>query len=60
MYIFIFEKLAYPLPYRSATILLLNLCMIFFLHFQYDSFVKFIDHQIQRRFNESQAPSYLS
>jgi len=27
---------------------------------QYDSFVKFIDHQIQRRFQESQAPSYLS
>jgi len=27
---------------------------------QYDAFVKFIDHQIQKRFNESQAPSYLS
>jgi hypothetical protein len=27
---------------------------------QYDSFVKFIDHQIQRRFQQSQAPSYLS
>jgi len=27
---------------------------------QYESFVKFIDQQIQRRFNESQAPSYLS
>lgn len=27
---------------------------------QYDSFVKFIDHQIQRRFQESQVPSYLS
>jgi len=27
---------------------------------QYESFVKFIDHQIQRRFNESQVPSYLS
>ena len=28
--------------------------------FQYDAFVKFIDHQIQKRFAESQAPSYLS
>ena len=28
--------------------------------FQYDAFVKFIDHQIQKRFTESQAPSYLS
>ena len=27
---------------------------------QYDAFVKFIDHQIQQRFNESQIPSYLS
>merc|ERR1712226_222046 len=27
---------------------------------QYDAFVKFIDHQIQQRFNESQLPSYLS
>jgi len=27
---------------------------------QYDAFVKFIDHQIQKRFNESMAPSYLS
>jgi len=27
---------------------------------QYDAFVKFIDHQIQKRFDESQAPSYLS
>lgn len=27
---------------------------------QYDAFVKFIDHQIQKRFAESQAPSYLS
>jgi len=27
---------------------------------QYDAFVKFIDHQIQKRFTESQAPSYLS
>jgi len=27
---------------------------------QYDAFVKFIDHQIQKRFNESLAPSYLS
>jgi len=27
---------------------------------QYESFVKFIDQQIQRRFKESQAPSYLS
>jgi len=27
---------------------------------QYDAFVKFIDHQIQKRFHESQAPSYLS
>ena len=27
---------------------------------QYESFVKFIDQQIQRRFTESQAPSYLS
>jgi len=27
---------------------------------QYESFVKFIDQQIQRRFNEAQAPSYLS
>lgn len=27
---------------------------------QYDSFVKFIDHQIQKRFTESQVPSYLS
>jgi len=27
---------------------------------QYDAFVKFIDHQIQKRFNEAQAPSYLS
>jgi hypothetical protein len=27
---------------------------------QYDSFVKFIDHQIQQRFNQSQLPSYLS
>merc|ERR1719464_2481610 len=25
---------------------------------QYDAFVKFIDHQIQQRFNESQLPSY--
>lgn len=27
---------------------------------QYESFVKFIDQQIQRRFTESHAPSYLS
>lgn len=27
---------------------------------QYDAFVKFIDQQIQKRFSESQAPSYLS
>ena len=27
---------------------------------QYENFVKFIDHQIQQRFNESQLPSYLS
>lgn len=27
---------------------------------QYDAFVKFIDHQIQQRFNEAQLPSYLS
>lgn len=27
---------------------------------QYDSFVKFIDIQIQQRFNQSQLPSYLS
>jgi len=27
---------------------------------QYDAFVKFIDHQIQQRFNQSQLPSYLS
>lgn len=27
---------------------------------QYDAFVKFIDHQIQKRFTESMAPSYLS
>lgn len=27
---------------------------------QYESFVKFIDQQIQRRFKESQVPSYLS
>lgn len=27
---------------------------------QYESFVKFIDHEIQRRFTESQVPSYLS
>jgi hypothetical protein len=27
---------------------------------QYDAFVKFIDHQIQQRFNQSQPPSYLS
>jgi len=27
---------------------------------QYDAFVKFIDHQIQKRFNESSQPSYLS
>jgi len=27
---------------------------------QYDAFVKFIDQQIQKRFRESQAPSYLS
>jgi len=27
---------------------------------QYESFVKFIDQQIQRRFTEAQAPSYLS
>jgi hypothetical protein len=27
---------------------------------QYDAFVKFIDHQIQKRFTESIAPSYLS
>lgn len=27
---------------------------------QYDAFVKFIDHQIKQRFNESQQPSYLS
>jgi len=27
---------------------------------QYDAFVKFVDHQIQQRFNQSQLPSYLS
>jgi hypothetical protein len=27
---------------------------------QYDAFVKFIDHQIQQRFNQSTLPSYLS
>jgi len=27
---------------------------------QYDAFVKFIDHQVQQRFNQSQLPSYLS
>jgi len=27
---------------------------------QYDAFVKFIDHQIEQRFNQSQLPSYLS
>ena len=27
---------------------------------QYDSFVKFVDQQIQQRFNQSQLPSYLS
>lgn len=27
---------------------------------QYDAFVRFIDHQIQQRFNQSQLPSYLS
>nr|ADD38399.1 Akirin-2 [Lepeophtheirus salmonis] len=27
---------------------------------QYDAFVKFVDHQIQQRFNDSQTPSYLS
>lgn len=27
---------------------------------QYESFVKFIDHQIQRRFSEATLPSYLS
>lgn len=27
---------------------------------QYDAFVKFVDHQIQQRFNDSQLPSYLS
>jgi len=27
---------------------------------QYDAFVKFVDHQIQQRFSQSQLPSYLS
>lgn len=27
---------------------------------QYDAFVRFIDHQIQQRFNQAQLPSYLS
>lgn len=27
---------------------------------QYDAFVKFVDHQIQQRINQSQLPSYLS
>ena len=39
---------------------LINLPSVTSMSPQYDAFVKFIDHQIQKRFNESMAPSYLS
>ena len=49
------QKLSEQVSTNVSCVIVFNNCFP-----QYDAFVKFIDHQIQKRFNESMAPSYLS
>ena len=55
------QKLSEQVSFNLPSIYMITLfTLLTSMSPQYDAFVKFIDHQIQKRFNESMAPSYLS